>query len=75
MKFVKCKNESEKLQAILAYCSEEIRNADYNINSYISSRASILDYADEIHDLRLYKARLETITRIIEADENTSIMI
>lgn len=75
MAFIKCKNETEKLNAIRKYCEMQIENNDYEINSFEADRDSPLDYADEIHELKLRNKRFKTILEIIEADEFTSIMI
>ena len=75
MKFVKCKNETEKLQAIKAFCEEEIAENIRNIKMFEADRCSPLDYAEEIHECNMRKVRFEKIVQIIDADEFTSIML
>lgn len=75
MKWVKCKNDTEKIQAIKKYCEEEIKENDLAINEYKLDRVSSLDYAYEIRELEMRNARFENILKIIEADELTSVLI
>lgn len=75
MEFVKCKNETEKLQAITEYCNAQIEKNNYNLNWYRSEQSSPLDYEYEINELNAMNARFKKIIEIIEADEFTSIML
>ena len=75
MKFVKCKNETEKLQAIRAFCEEQIDECVRIIKMFESDRCSSLDYKEEIHDANMRKIRFEKIVQIINADEFTSVMM
>lgn len=75
MKWVKCKNDTEKIQAIKKYCEEEIKENDFAINDYKLDRVSSLDYAYEIRELEMRNARFENILKIIDADELTSVLI
>lgn len=75
MKFIKCKNETEKLKVIADYCNEQIKNNNYNINFLKASKSYPSDYAEEIHELELKNKNFETILKIINADKLTSIMI
>lgn len=75
MKFIKCKNEMEKLQAIKNYCSAQIKENNYNIEWLKANRKSSLDYADEINELENKNADFNKIIEIINADELTSILI
>lgn len=75
MKFVKCKNELEKIQAIKEYCNEQIKEFNLRIDWFKANQDSPLDYADEIHELKTRIAHFETINKIIDADEYTSVMV
>lgn len=75
MTWVQCKNETEKLAAIKNFCVKQIENNNYNIASYEADRECILDYADEIHALKIANNRFEKILEIIDANEHTCIML
>lgn len=75
MKFVKCKNDAEKLQAIKNYCLAQIAENNYNLNFLKNHQTSPLDYADEIGELQARNIRFQKIIEIIEADEFTSVML
>ena len=75
MKWVKCKNDTEKVQAIKKICEEQIKENNFSINSYKADRTSSFDYAYEIHELEMSNARFDHILKIIEADELTSVLI
>ena len=75
MKWIKCKNNEEKLQEIEKYCRKEIEENNFSINSYKADRSSSLDYDYEIHELEMRNARFENILKIIESDELTSVLI
>ena len=75
MTFVKCKNDAEKLATIRKYCQDYIDEYNHRIKWFIAQRNSILDYADEIHDLKTRLAHFEVIAEIADADEFTSIML
>lgn len=75
MEFIKCKNETEKLQAIFTYCQKQIEENNFLINLYQEEQTSPLDYADEIHELRVRNVRFQKIIDVIEADETTSILL
>lgn len=74
MKFIKCKNETEKLKAIEDYCNEKIKENNCRIDFFKAEQESPLDYAEELHELETRNAYFETIIKIIKADEFTSIM-
>lgn len=69
MKFVKCKNESDKLSAIASYCHTQIENNNANIASLKMDQATAFDYADEIHGLEKMNAHFLKIMDIVQADE------
>lgn len=71
MNWVKCKNESEKLQAIKDYCLSQIKKNDRQIRWYESEES----YLTEIHELKLLNRRFETILNIIAADSTTSVVV
>ena len=79
MKWIKCKNEDEKLQAITDYCKEQIYNNNNQIKLYEALQNLSVDYVEEyankINGLLIRNNKLETILRIINLDEFTSIMI
>lgn len=75
MKWIKCKNDTEKVQAIKKYCEEQIKENNFSINSYKADRTSSFDYAYEIHELEMRNTRFENILKIIEADELTSVLV
>lgn len=75
MKFIKCKNDAEKIEAIKDYCIQQINENYGKIDWYKLNQECSLDYADEIHELKLINKRFEKILEIIEADENTSVPI
>lgn len=75
MNTVKCKNETEKLAAIKNFCAAQIDDNNYNIRSYEACRRSVLDYADEIHALKIANKRFEKILEIIDASEHTIIIL
>lgn len=75
MNWVKCKNETEKLDAIKNYCNMQITENNNNIVWFEAERNSILDYAEEIKELKLRNAHFKKIIEIIEADEFRSILI
>lgn len=75
MKFVKCKNETEKLQAVMSYCNEKIQEYKGRIEWFEANKVSSLDYMEEIDELKTRIAVLEQVTKIIEADEHTSVMV
>lgn len=75
MKFVKCKNETEKLQAIKEYCNDKIKEYNQRIDWLKANQTSAFDYVDEIEEYRFRIAHFETILKIINADEYTSIMV
>ena len=75
MGWIKCKNDAEKLEAVKAYCKQQIQANNVNIESYRADQSSPLDYADEIHELELVSKRFEKILEIINADEFTSVSI
>lgn len=75
MKWIKCKNDTEKVQAIKKYCEEQIEENNFSINSYKADRSNSLDYAYEIQELEMRNTRFENILKIIEANELTSVLI
>lgn len=75
MKLVKCKNETEKIQAITDYCNAQIQEYNGRIQWFKTQQTSSLDYIDEIDELKTRIAHFEKILEIIQADEFTSIMI
>ena len=75
MKWVKCKNDTEKVQAIKKYCEEQIKENNFSINSYKVDRASSFDYVYEIQELETRNTIFENILKIIEEDELTSVLI
>ena len=75
MTFIQCKNETEKLDAIKRYCKVQIMENNRNIQWLEANKSSPLDYADEIHELKLINKRFAKILEIIEADEFTNVMI
>lgn len=75
MRFIQCKTQTEKLDAIKQYCNEQISENNRNIQWFEANKISRLDYADEIHELKISNKRFEKILEIIEADEFTDIMI
>lgn len=75
MTFVKCKNDAEKLNAIKDYCNAQIKENNHNIEWFKAEQSCPLDYADEIHELKIRNARLNKIIEIIEADEFMNIML
>lgn len=75
MTFVKCKNDTEKLQAIKNYCNAQIKENNHRITWFKAEQECPLDYADEIHELKTRNAHFEKVLEIIEADEFTSVMI
>ena len=75
MKFVRCNNNSEKLQAIRAFCEEQIAECIRIIKMFESDSCSSLDYKEEIHDANMRKVRFEKIVQIIDADKFTSVMM
>ena len=75
MKWVRCKNDAEKLQAIKEYCNSQITNNNYCIESYKLDRVSSLDYMEEIHELEIRNKRFNDILRIIEADEFMEVLV
>ena len=75
MRWVECKNDTEKVQVIRKYCEEEIAENNFSINSYKADRTGSFDYAYEIHELETRNTRFENILKIIEADELTSVLI
>lgn len=75
MTFIQCKNETEKLDAIKRYCKAQITENSRQIQWFEAIKSCPLDYADEIHELKLSNKRFEKILEIIEADEFTDIMI
>lgn len=75
MKVIKCKNDSEKVQAIKNYCNEQIKELKNRIEFFEHEKTSSLDYIDEIDELKTRKAHFEKILEIIQADEFTSVYI
>lgn len=75
MKFVKCRNDAEKLRTIKAFCEEQIAESIRIIKMFESDRCSPLDYVEEIHEANMRKAQFEKIVQIVNADEFTSIMM
>lgn len=75
MKFIKCKDDLAKLQAIRSYCKDQIGECNYKIKWFENEQESILDYEYEIHEQKTRRAHFETIVKIIEADEFTSVMV
>ena len=75
MSFVKCKNDTEKLQAIKNYCNAKIKEYNHRIEWFRVEQSCPLDYAEEIHDLETRNAHFRKIVEIIEADEFTSVMV
>lgn len=71
MNWVKCKNESEKLQAIKDYCLSQIKKNNRQIRWYESEE----NYLAEIHELKVLNRRFETILNIIAADSTTSVVV
>ncbi len=75
MRFIKCRSEREKLYYIKYYCEEQIAECIRIINMFEADKTSVLDYAEEIHECNMRKARFEKIVQIIDADEFTSVML
>lgn len=75
MKFIKCKNETEKINAISNYCKAQIEENNRQINWLEAEKTSPLDYMDEIAEHKRIIAHFNKIIEIIEADEFTSVMI
>lgn len=75
MNFVKCKNDTEKLQAIKNYCNAQIKEYNHRIEWLKAQQDCPLDYADEIDELKTRIAHFKKIIEIIEADEFTSVMV
>ena len=75
MKFINCKNDTEKIQAIKSYCCEQIEQNDYNIKWYKLERDNALDYASEIHELEVSNMRFKKIIEIIDANEFMQVAI
>ena len=73
--FVQCKNETEKLAALEAYCVKQVEQCTYSINDLEADRVGPLDYYEEIRDLKNDRARFETMLRIIRAEPYDSILI
>ena len=73
--WIKCKNNEEKLKAILNYCKEEIKENNQDIEFMKANRRSVLDYEYEINELIVRNSRFNDIIKVIEADENTSVLI
>lgn len=75
MKFRKCKNDAEKIEAIKDYCTQQINENNGKIEWYKLNQECSLDYKAEILDLKILNKRFEKILEIIEADEYTSVLI
>lgn len=75
MKFVKCKNESDKLNAIASYCHTQIENNNASIASLKMDQVTAFDYADEIHDLEKMNAHFRKIMEIVQANEFKAIVL
>ena len=75
MKFVQCKNTDDKLLEIVKFCTSKIKENNYQINYLVSQQESQLDYADELHELRLRNTQLEVILRIANAGENETVLV
>ena len=75
MKWIRCKNDAEKLQAIKEYCNSQIVRDNQSIESYKLDRECSLDYMEEIHELEIRNKRFNDIIRIIEADEFMEILV
>ena len=65
----------EKLNAIKSYCENRAMNIDYNINFLKANQDSPADYREEIDNLQLQKNDFEKILEIINATENSCILI
>ena len=71
MNWIKCKNESEKLQTIKDYCLSQIKENERQIRWYEAEES----YLAEIHELKVLNRRFETILNIIAADSTTSVLV
>lgn len=75
MKFIQCKDDAAKLQAIRNLCDYEIGLCNYRIKSLESEKCNPLDYCEEINEQEIKKRQLETIVRIIDESPVESIMV
>ena len=75
MRFVKCRNDAEKLKEIATYCGKQIDENNFRIARFVADRVSIFDFADEIHELEMRNMHFKKIMEIIKADEFANIII
>lgn len=75
MRFVKCRNDAEKLKEIAAYCNKQIERNNASIAQFVADQVLTFDFADEIHELEMMNMHFRKIVEIILADEFKNIVI
>ena len=75
MMWVKCANDTEKIDAIKKYCSEQLERLQMDLDFLIADSNTPYDYEWEKREIKKQMDLLTDICRIAEVDPLTSILI